>query len=228
MSKIKVNKFPRGIEKCIKNAAIKVIKSRAHGKDTYTYEISADGTKPFTLESGLDYKAGGFPADLEDAWCGGQWGNGKFKGCDFDINVMDKAEFGGPDDSAGLIASMYGCHLEDGEPHVNMDEGIDCVPVTCWFEDKDGKRTEFKCDDIENFLELFGKWDGKDKAPKPKKKEMKVTCELTFKASLVTTATTEKAAKEEAIKALAEAYKARGIDGEITVVPVKVELTKNL
>jgi len=227
MSKITVKKFPRGIEKCIKNAAIKVIKSRAHGKDTYTYEISADGTKPFILESGLDYKAGSFPADLEDAWCGGQWGNGKFKGCDFDINVMDKAEYW-DDGTAGLVASMYGCHLEDGEPHVNMDDGIDYVPVTCWFEDKDGKRTEFKCDDTENFLGLFGEWNGKAKVPKAKAKEMKVTCELTFKASLVTTATTEKAAEEEAIKALAEAYKARGIDGEITVVPTKVELTKKL
>ena len=41
-------------------------------------------------------------------------------------------------------------------------------PVTCWFEDKNGKRTEFKCDGQENFLELFGKWDGKAKAPKAK------------------------------------------------------------
>ena len=57
---------------------------------------------------------------------------------------------------------------------------------------------------------------------------MKVTCELTFKASLVTKATTEKVAKEDAIIALAEAYKARGIDGEITIVPTKVELTKKL
>jgi hypothetical protein len=56
------------------------------------------------------------------------------------------------------------------------------------------------------------------------KKEMKVTCELTFKASLVTKATTEKEAKEEAIKVLAEAYKSRGIDGEITVVPTNVEM----
>ena len=41
-------------------------------------------------------------------------------------------------------------------------------PVTCWFEDKNGKRTEFKCEGQENFLELFGKWDGKAKAPKAK------------------------------------------------------------
>jgi hypothetical protein len=156
-----------------------------------------------------------YPAELTDAWSGGQWGNGKFEGCDFDINVMDRDEFGGPDDGAGLFASIYGCHLEDGEPHVNMDDGIDDVPVTCWFEDKNGKRTEFKCDEQENFLELFGEWDCKAVAPKAKEKEMKVTCELTFKASLVTTATTEKEAKEEAIKALAEAYRARGIDGII-------------
>jgi hypothetical protein len=55
------------------------------------------------------------------------------------------------------------------------------------------------------------------------KKEMKVTCELTFKASLVTKAATEEEAKEEAIKVLAEAYKARGIEGGITIVPTKVE-----
>ena len=220
MSKIKVKKFPRGIDKCLKNAAIKVIKTRARGKDIYTYELSADGTEPFLLESGMEYKSGGYPAELEDAWCGGKWDNGKFKGCDFDINVMA--------DGTGMFVYMYGCHLEDGEPHVNMDDGIEYVPVTCWFEDKDGKRTEFNCDDQENFLELFGEWDGKSVAPKARKKEMKVTCELTFTASLVTKATTEKEAKEEAIKALAEAYRARGIDGEITVAPTKVELTKNL
>lgn len=228
MSKIKVKKFPRGIDKCLKNAEIKVIKSRARGKDFYNFEISADGTKPFILEADYSIKAGAFPTELVDMWCGGQWCNGKFAGCDFDINVMDKSEYGSEDDGAGLFASMYGCHLEDGEPHVNTDDGIDYVPVTCWFEDKNGKRTEFECDDFENFLELFGEWNGKAKAPKAKEKEMKVTCELTFKASLVTKATTEKAAKEEAIKALAEAYKARGIDGEIIVVPTKVELTKNL
>ena len=228
MNKIKVKKFPRGIDKCVKNAEIKVIKTRAHGKDFYNFEISADGTKPFILDSDYFVKAGAYPAEFVDMWSGGQWGNGKFAGCDFDINVMDKAEFGGPDDGAGLFASMYGCHLEDGEPHVNMDDGIDYVPVTCWFEGKNGKRTEFKCDDQENFLELFGEWDGKAKLPKAKEKEMKVTCELTFKASLVTKATTEKEAKEEAIKALAEAYRARGIDGIIAVVPTKVELTKKL
>ena len=47
MNKIKVKKFPRGIDKCLKNAEIKVIKTRARGKDTYTYEFSADGAKPF-------------------------------------------------------------------------------------------------------------------------------------------------------------------------------------
>ena len=228
MSKIKVKKFPRGIDKCLKNTAIKVIKTRARGKDIYAYELSADGTKPFILEADMEYKAGGYPAELNDAWCGGKWDNGKFAGCDFDINVMDKAEYGGEYDGPGLFANMYGCHLEDGEPHLNMDDGIDYVPVTCWFEDKNGKRTEFKCDDQENFLELFGEWDGKAVAPKAKEKEMKVTCELTFTASLVTKATTEKEAKEEAIKALAEAYRARGIDGIIAVVPTKVELTKNL
>lgn len=171
MSKIKVKKFPRGIEKCVQNAEIKVIKTRALGKDIYTYELSADGTKPFLLESGMEYKAGGYPADLNDAWCGGKWDNGKFAGCDFDINVMDRAEFGGPDDGAGLFAFMYGCHLEDGEPHVNLDDGIDDIPVTCWFEDKNGKRTEFKCDNQENFLKLFGEWDGKVKTMEaPEKK----------------------------------------------------------
>lgn len=227
MSKIKVKKFPRGIYKCLKNAEIKVIKTRARGKDIYSYEISADGTNPFILESGVYYKEGGLPADLEDVWCGGQWGNGKFKGCDFDINVYSDDVYGSGE-CAGLTASIYGCHLEDGKVHLNVDDRIYDVPVTCWFEGKNGKRTEFKCDDSENFLELFGKWDGKAKIPKAEAKEMKVTCELTFQASLVTTAANEKKAKEDAIKTLAEVYRVRGIDCEITVVPTKVELTKNL
>jgi hypothetical protein len=65
-------------------------------------------------------------------------------------------------------------------------------------------------------------------APKAKEKEMKVTCELTFKASLVTKATTEKEAKKEAVNVLAEAYRARGIDGIISVIPTNVELIKKL
>ena len=212
MSKIKIKKFPREIDCCLKNVHIKVIKTRSRGKDRYVYEISADGTEPFILDPCLSYDAGECP-EFEDTWCGGKWDNGKFKGCEYDINIMDKSDFGGEtdDDNVGLRAAMYGCEIVDGETQTNTNDEIPFIPVTCWFENSKGKRTEFKCDDSENFVELFGEWDGK-KLPTAKEREFTVTGTLMFEVTYVTKATNSEDAKKEAFKRLTEIYHKKGIE----------------
>lgn len=212
MSKIKIKKFPREIDCCLKNVHVKVIKTRSRGKDSYVYEISADGTEPFILDPSLSYDAGECP-EFEDTWCGGKWGNGKFKGCDYDLNIMDKSVFGGEtdDDDVGLRASMCSCDIVDGEPQTNTNDEIPFIPVTCWFENSKGKRTEFKCDDSENFVEIFGEWDGK-KLPSAKEREFTVTGTFMFDVKYITKATNREDAKKEAIKRLTEIYNKKGIE----------------
>jgi hypothetical protein len=68
--------------------------------------------------------------------------------------------YGDGDNTIGVAASIYSCYQEGDYPTTNYD---DCVQATvkCWFQDKKGKRTEFKYNVPGDYLEKFGEWDGK-------------------------------------------------------------------
>lgn len=158
MAKIICKEFPKPINKCIKNPHVDIIKTRKDGKDTYIYEVSADGVPTFVLNPEDTRPAGDYP-DLEDTWCGGQWPGKTHNGCDYDINLFDRSVFGDDKDGIGVGASIHPCYQEGDYPTTNYD---DCVKATvkCWFQDEKGKRTEFKYNIPDNFLEKFGEWDG--------------------------------------------------------------------
>ena len=156
--KIECKEFPKAIRKCIKKPHVDVIKTRKNGKDTYIYEVTAEGVPSFVLDPEHTIDAGGYP-DLEDTWCGGQWPGEKYNGCDYDINIFDKSVYGDDTDECGLSASICSCYQDGDYPVTDSD---DCVKatVTCWFQDEKGKRIQFKCSDGEHFIERFGEWDG--------------------------------------------------------------------
>jgi hypothetical protein len=159
MAKIICKEFPKPINECIHNPHVDIIKTRKGGKDTYIYEVRADGVPTFVLDPEDTRPAGDYP-DLEDTWCGGQWPGKEGKGCDFDLNLFDRDVYGDGDNTIGVAASIYSCYQEGDYPTTNYD---DCVQATvkCWFQDKKGKRTEFKYNVPGDYLEKFGEWDGK-------------------------------------------------------------------
>ena len=158
MAKIECKEFPKEIKKCIKKPHVDVIKTRKNGKDTYIYEVTAEGVPTFVLDPEDTRPAGDYP-DLEDTWCGGKWPGEKGKGCDFDINLFDRSVYGDDKDRIGVAASIYSCYQQGDYPATNFD---DCVKatVTCWFQDENGKRTEFKYNLPGDYIEKFGEWDG--------------------------------------------------------------------
>ena len=183
MAKIECNEFPKEIKKCIKKPHVDVIKTRKNGKDTYIYEVTAEGVPTFVLDHEETRPAGNYP-DLEDTWCGGKWPGEKYNGCDYDINIFDKSVYGDDDGECGLTASVCSCYQEGDYPSTNSD---DCVKatVTCWFQNSKGKRTEFKCSNGEHFLERFGEWDGKPilEPTRPSKKVFDKAYDLAKKLS---------------------------------------------
>lgn len=221
MSKIIVKEFPKEIAKCLKDVRLDVIKTRVNGNNTYFYEVSEKNTKKFVLNPNQTYKDGYRP-ELEDTWCGGQWDNGKYKGCDFDFNIFDKNVYG-DDNTPGLMASLYSCEQEGEYASTNTNDYIHSIPVRCFFEEN-GKRTEFKCDDAEHYIELFGKWDGKE-VPKFKPVEMTVTCLMKVPTHFDTVAASKAEAKQAAVEALTKGYHEMGIDGEIEIISVELKRT---
>lgn len=158
MAKIVCKEFPKPIKECITKPHVDVIKTRKGGKDTYIYEISAKGVKPFVLDPKHRIPAGKTP-ELEDTWCGGKWPGKTHNGCDYDLNLFDKSICGGKDDELGIGATIYSCVQEGDYPCANTDDGVSAT-VKCWFQDENGKRTEFKYNIPDNYLNKFGEWDG--------------------------------------------------------------------
>lgn len=158
MAKIICKEFPKPINKCIHNPHVDIIKTRKDGKDTYIYEVRADGVPTFVLNPEETRPAGDRP-DLEDTWCGGQWPGKTGKGCEYDINLFDRNVFGDDKDGIGVAASIYSCYQEGDYPTTNVDDFVKAT-VKCWFQDEKGKRTEFNYNIPDNYLEKFGEWDG--------------------------------------------------------------------
>lgn len=158
MAKVTCKEFPKPIAKCIKNPHVDIIKTRKDGKDTYIYEVSADGVPTFVLDPEETRPAGDHP-DLEDTWCGGQWPGKTHNGCDYDINLFDLDVFGDDKDGIGVGASIYSCIQEGDYPTTNYDDFVKAT-VKCWFQDEKGKRTEFKYNVPGDYIEKFGEWDG--------------------------------------------------------------------
>ena len=157
--KIVCKVFPKDIAKCITNPHVDVIKTRKGGKDTYIYEISAKGVKPFVLDPEETRPAGDYP-DLEDTWCGGQWQGKKHNGCDFDVNLFDRSVYGDDKDGIGVGACIYSCYQFDDDYATTNTEDYVKATVTCWFQNEKGKRTEFKYNVPGDYLKKFGEWDG--------------------------------------------------------------------
>lgn len=158
--KIVCKVFPEDIAKCITNPHVDVIKTRKDGKDTYFYEISAKGVKPFVLDPKDTRPAGDYP-DLEDTWCGGQWQGKKHNGCDYDLNLFDRHLYGDDDTAMGVGACLYSCYQFDDDYATTNTSDYVKATVKCWFQDETGKRTEFKSNVPKNYLKKFGEWDGK-------------------------------------------------------------------
>ena len=158
MAKIICKHFPKPIKKCIRNPIVDIIKTRKDGKDTYIYEVRADGVPTFTLNPDETLPAGNIP-NLEDTWHGGQWPGKDCNGGHFDLNLYDLSVYG-ESGSCGVGACIYSCVQQGDYPTTNFD---DCVKATvkCWFQDEKGKRTEFNYNIPNRYLDKFGEWDGK-------------------------------------------------------------------
>lgn len=159
MAKIECKEFPNEIKNCINKPHVDVIKTRKNGKDTYIYEVTAEGVPTFVLDPEDTRPAGDYP-DLEDTWCGGKWPGEKYNGCDYDINIFDKSVYGDDDGECGLTASVYSCYQVGDYPSTNTEDFVKAT-VACWFQDEKGKRTEFKYNVPGDYLKKFGEWDGK-------------------------------------------------------------------
>ena len=159
MAKIICKPFPKPIGECIHNPHVDVIKTRKDGKDTYIYEISAKGAKPFVLDPNYTRPAGVYP-DLEDTWCEGQWQGKKHNGCEYDLNLFDRHIYGDDDNAMGVGACIYSCYQYDDDYVTTDTEDYVKATVKCCFQDEKGKRTEFKYNIPDNYIEQFGEWDG--------------------------------------------------------------------
>lgn len=127
-----------------KGAKLHLIKTRSR-KDHYFYEIVRQGKPTIKWNPKIAEVIGGYP-DLEDTWH-----SGKVDGHVFDINVMDSSVYGTSMGAMG--ASFY--DVVDNE--TNTSEFVS-VKVSCFLQDKNGKRTQFPCSRKSNkFLEKFGK-----------------------------------------------------------------------
>lgn len=160
MAKIICKEFPKPINKCIHNPHVDIIKTRKDGKDTYIYEVRADGVPTFVLDPEDTRPAGDYP-DLEDTWCGGQWPGKVGKGCEFDLNLFDRDRYGSDDNGCGVGACIYSCYQVDDDYATTNTEDYVKATVKCWFQDEKGKRTEFKYNVPGDYLKKFGEWDGK-------------------------------------------------------------------
>ena len=155
MAKVICKPFPKPIGKCIRNPHVDVIKTRKDGKDTYIYEVRADGVPKFAINPEETFPAGEVP-NLEDTWYGGQWPGKECNGGDYDLNLYDLSRYG---ESCGVCACIYSCVQQGDYPTTNFDDSVKAT-VKCWFQDETGKRTEFDYNIPDNYLEKFGEWDG--------------------------------------------------------------------
>ena len=127
-----------------KGAELHLIKTRSR-KDHYFYELVRPGKPTIKWNPKIAEVIGGYP-DLEDTWH-----SVKVDGQLFDLNVMDSSVYGteGGAMGADFYADVY------NEP--DTSEWVS-VKVSCFLQDKNGKRTPFQCSRNSNhFLENFGK-----------------------------------------------------------------------
>ena len=155
MAKVICKPFPKPISECIHNPHVDVIKTRKDGKDTYIYEVRADGVPKFVVNPKETVPAGDFP-NLEDTWHGSQWPGKDCNGGDYDINLFDIGLYG---ESCGVSATIYSCVQQGDYPTTNFNDSVKAT-VKCWFQDETGKRTEFNYNIPDSYIEKFGEWDG--------------------------------------------------------------------
>ncbi len=126
-----------------KGAELHLIKTRFR-KDNYLYEIVRPGKPTIKWNPKISNGIGGYP-DLEDTWH-----SGKVDGHMFDLNLMDSSVFGTAKNAMG--ACFY--DVVNNEP--NTSEWVN-VPVKCFLQDRNGKRTPYPCSRKSNhFLHKFG------------------------------------------------------------------------
>lgn len=127
-----------------KGAELHLIKTRSR-KDHYFYELVRPGKPTIKWNPKIAEVIGGYP-DLEDTWH-----SGKVDGHVFDLNITDSSVYG----TGGRAMGVAFYDVVYNEP--NTSEWVS-VKVSCFLQDKNGKRIPYHCSRKSNhFLENFGK-----------------------------------------------------------------------
>lgn len=127
-----------------KGAELHLIKTRSR-KDHYFYELVRPGKPTIKWNPKIAEVIGGYP-DLDTTWH-----RVKVDGQPFDINVMDSSVYG--TEVGAMGADVYDVAYDE----TDTSEWVS-VKVSCFLQDKNGKRTPFPCSRKSNhFLENFGK-----------------------------------------------------------------------